>query len=278
MTIEDITETPPAALAGRTSSAAAKASDERLRIATESTSSAIASAHRNDDRPRTSLRPVLSGRPLELWEPTEKRTLRGHSRALGALTVPETADPTARIVAALRASGEAGEPVDPDGEHVAALVEFHRARNDADALAAARNEVLRQTARALTEDIAVMRRELLSAVAADLRDIAADAEQIAPALDGVATADEAITRGVVSAWKSRADIAARTLAAANCLHWARRRCDRGFAVDATGRPDAWPVGNDHRHTSAETWAVVDDILDRLKVTDAARRLMTGVDQ
>ena len=274
----NITETPPAALEGRTSSAAAKASDERLRIATESTSSAIASAHRNDDRPRPSLKAVVSGRALELWEPVIKRTLRGHSRALGALTVPETADPTARIVAALRASGEAGEPVDPDGEHVAVLVEFHQHRNDADALAAARNEVTRQTARALTDDIAGMRRELLSAVAQDLADVATDAEQIAPALDGVATADEAITKGVVSAWKSRSTLAARTLDGANCLHWVRRGCDRGFAVDATGRPDAWPVGNDHRHTSAETWEVVDDLLDRLEVTDAARRLMTGVDQ
>ncbi|WP_331436282.1 hypothetical protein RND64_20215 [Gordonia sp. w5E2] len=271
----NITETPPAALEGRTSSAAAKASDERLRIATESTSSAIASAHRNDDRPRPSLKAVVSGRALELWEPVIKRTLRGHQRALGALTVPESADPTARIVKEMRASGAAGEPVDPDGAHVAALTEFHRARNDADAMSAARHEVTRQTARALTDDIAGMRRELLSAVAADLRDVAADAEQIAPALDGVTTADEAITRGVVSAWKSRADIAERTLDVANALHWVRRRCDRGFIVDATSRPDAWPVGNDHRHTSAETWAVVDDILDRLEVTDAARRLMTG---
>lgn len=274
----NITETPPAALAPRTSTAARKASDTRMARETERLNDSIATLRRGEGRPRPSLRPALAGRALELWEPTEKRTLRGHSRALGALTVPETADPTARIVEAMRASGAAGEPVDPDGEHVAALVEFHRARNDADAMSAARHEVTRQTARALTADVAAMRRELLSAVAADLRDVAADAERIAPALDGVTTADEAITKGVVSAWKSRSTLAERTLDGANCLHWVRRRCDRGFAVDATGRPDAWPVGNDHRHTSAETWAVVDDILDRLEVTDAARRLMTGVDQ
>ncbi|WP_197502333.1 hypothetical protein, partial [Gordonia sp. 852002-10350_SCH5691597] len=212
----NITETPPAALAPRTSTAARKASDTRMARETERLNDSIATLRRGEGRPRPSLRPALAGRALELWEPTEKRTLRGHSRALGALTVPETADPTARIVEAMRASGAAGEPVDPDGEHVAALVEFHRARNDADAMSAARHEVTRQTARALTADVAAMRRELLSAVAADLRDVAADAERIAPALDGVTTADEAITKGVVSAWKSRSTLAERTLDGANC--------------------------------------------------------------
>ncbi|MGV9672318.1 hypothetical protein ACWDPV_17265 [Gordonia sp. NPDC003504] len=278
MTIDDITTTPPTFPdEPHRPTLAEQASDRRLQIETERMSESIAAARRGEDRPRPSLRPVLSGRAEELAAPVIKRALRGHQRAVGALTVPDTADPTARIVEAMRAAGEAGEPVDPDGAHVAALVDFHRRRTDADALAAARVEVGRQTSRALTADVRGMRRDLVSAVAADLADLAKLAEQVVEALDGATTAEDAIGKGqaAVSAWQTRDLVRDRTLAAACSLHWVRKRADRGFVVDATGRVDAWPTGNDDRHTSARTWEVVDEILERLDVSDAARALMTG---
>ena len=271
----NITETPPAALAPRTSTAARKASDTRMGRETDRLNQSISAIRKTEEQALASLRPVLSGRARDTWETEEKRTKRGHQRASGALAANTVVDPTAKAVEQMRAAGEAGEPVDADGALVAKLVAFHQAQTAADALAAARIECDRQAAAALTAAVHAMRRELVNAVAADLRDIATEAETVAAQLDGVDSADEAITRGVVSAWKSRADIAERTIEAAQSLHWVRRRADRGFIVDGAGRVDAWPLGNDERHSSARTWETLGDILTTLGTSDAARALMTG---
>lgn len=275
-------DTPPKL--GDTKTAAAQAaSDARLGREIDATNRAIGAARTAtgaDVERRPSLRAELSDRALDEWGPVAKKITRGDQRARGALTVPESADPTARIVAAMRAAGEAGEPVDPDGQHVAALTKYHRARTDADALAAARNEVTRQTTRALTDAVRDMRRDLVNAIAADLRDLASLAETVVESLDGATTADEAIAKGqnAVSAWQTRETVRERVVAVANSLHWVRRRADRGFIADATGRVDAWPPGNDERHTSAKTWESLDGILDQLGVSPAAVAIMLGGDR
>lgn len=270
--------TPPTFPDTPKTSAAQAASDTRLSREIDATNRAIGAARTaiGADAVRlASIKTVLSGRARALWEPVHKRTLRGDQRARGALTVPEAADPTSRIVAAMRAAGEAGEPVDPDGANVGVLVEFHRNRTDADALAAARNEVGRQTITALTDAVKDMRRDLFNAIAADLRDLAREAQSIADDLDGVETAEDAISHDAVSAWQARSAIRKQVVEVACALHWVRRRTDRGFVGDATGRVDAWPLGNDDRHTSAKTWEALDRILDQLKVSDAARAILTG---
>lgn len=259
---------------------AKKSSDARLQQATAETSRSIAAAQEATadalGRRRPTLKAVLAGRVAELWEPVQKRRLRGAERAESRADVRATADPTARVAAALREAGEGGEAVDPDGHLVGQVAEFARRSGDADAMAELRRTIRRQTAAALTEDVKAMTSELMAAVREDLADLAAEAEQVAEALDGVTTAEEAIAagQGAVSAWSKRADIGARTLAVAGALHWVRRRANRGFHVDRSGSPIGWFPGTDDTVTSRSTWDVLDVMLRDLGVSDAAAAIMT----
>lgn len=259
---------------------AKKSSDARLQQATTETSRSIAAAREATadalGRRRPTLKATLTGRAEEIWEPVQKRRVRGAERAESRADVRATADPTERVATALREQAEGGEAVDPDGLLVEQVAEFARRSGDADAMAELRRTIRRQTAVALSADLKEMSAELMAAVKDDLRDLAVEAEQIARALDGVTTAEAAIEKGTaaVSAWKTRAAVRDRTLAVAGALHWVRRRANRGFHVDRSGSPIGWFPGTDDTVTSRSTWDVLDVMLRDLGVSDAAAAIMT----
>ena len=134
-----------------------------------------------------------------------------------------------------------------------------------------------QVATDLTADVRDLEDDLLSAVRADLDDLAKLAEQVVEGLDGATTAEDAITKGqaAVSAWQTRDLVRERVITVACSLHWVRRAVKRGFAPDTTGRPDAWPPGTDDELVSSKTWAVIDATLDDMGISDAAIEIMTG---
>ncbi|OZC31215.1 hypothetical protein [Gordonia polyisoprenivorans] len=271
---------PPVALADPNDAIAKKSSDARLQQATAETSRSIAAAQEATadalGRRRPTLRAVLTGRAEELWEPVQKRRVRGAERAESRADVRATADPTDRVAAALREQAEGGAAVDPDGDLVEQVAEYARRSSDADSMAELRRTIRRQTAAALTEDVKAMTSELMAAVRQDLADLAAEAEQIARALDGVDTAEQAIAAGTAAttAWSKKADVCERTLSTAGALHWVRRRGNRGFIVDRSGSPIGWFPGTDDAVTSRSTWDVLDVMLRDLGVSDAAAAIMT----
>lgn len=271
---------PPVVRADPNDAIAKRSSDARLQQATTETSRSIAAAREATadalGRRRPTLRAVLTGRAEELWEPVQKRRVRGAERAESRADVRATADPTDRVAAALREQAEGGAAVDPDGDLVEQVAEYARRSSDADSMAELRRTIRRQTAEDLTGDVKQMTSELLAAVKDDLRDLAVEAEQIARALDGVTTAEAAIEKGsaAVTAWKTRAAVRDRTLAVAGALHWIRRRHTRGFHVDRSGSPVGWFPGTDDTVTSRSSWDVFDVMLRDLGVSDAAAAIMT----
>ncbi|MGW0036169.1 hypothetical protein [Gordonia sp. NPDC003376] len=253
----------------------AQASDDYMQRTVTATRIATEAAHANQPKRRPQLSAKLSGRAGELWTPHHRRTMRGFQRVMGRLTVEEITDPTPRIIANLRAQGEAGEAL--DDTQVAAIADYHRRRLDEDAMAIARRELRTQVAADLTADVRDLEDDLLSAVRADLEDLAKLAEQVVEGLDGVDSAEAAITRGdaAVSAWSTRGLVRERVITVACSLHWVRRAVKRGFAPDTTGRPDAWPPGTDDELVSSATWSIIDATLDDMGVSDAAIEIMTG---
>ena len=273
----NITETPPAALAGHTSTAAQRASDERMARETDRLTQSIDAINREKNKAR---RPALvgyplAGRPAELWGPIAEREITAYQRLVGGLEkAPEAGENVDAIIAELLDAGRrrVAQPADA-AERLAAIE--HR-----DALAeASRAAILRAgavVAHGLTKLAKENKRDILAAAAADIADLAKQAEAVATKLGDVTDADGAIGKGVVGAWKDRARIREDMAALAGSLHVARQITTSGYEFVGFGRVPT--LRRDSAVLPSSTWAVVDDILDRLEVTDAARALMTGVEK
>lgn len=246
------------------------------KYARESTLSAqAAQAMRPPTRPH--LKAEASGRVAELWEPIRAREVGAFTRVRSRLDGTREAGQTREaILTAALESGRKREAIPEDlGEQLARVErrdELTKANRAGLQLAGS------MTASRLTHLAEDHKRELYDAVQADLRDVVAEAHQLARALEGIDSADVAIRRGesATIAWGARDGLRERFLAVASSARFVHRATADGFAFQlAGGSPDALgKAGLDTERISA-TWELIDQWIEDLNATDAATDLLVG---
>ncbi|KXO95211.1 Uncharacterised protein (plasmid) [Tsukamurella tyrosinosolvens] len=246
------------------------------KIAQETNFSAqAAQAQRPPTRPH--LKAVASGRVAELWEPIRAREVGAFSRVRSRLDGTREAGQTREaILTAALESGRKREAIPEDlGEQLArveqrdALTEANRA-----GLQLAGSMVADRLTR-LAQD---QKRDLFAAVQADLREVVAQAHQLARALEGITDAETAIRRGesAVIAWGAREGLRERFLTVAASARFVHRACADGFQyVLAGGSPDQLGKAGLDTERISSTWELLDQWIEDLNATDAATDLLVG---
>lgn len=261
----------------RNAETAAANADARMAQITRETSISAQAAQAQRPPTRPHLKAVASGRVAELWEPIRAREVgaftRVRSRLDGTHEIGQTRE--AILTAALE-SGRKREAIPEDlGEQLARV-------EQRDALTEASRAGLQlagsMTAHRLTNLALDHKKDMFAAVQADLREVVAEAHQLARALEGIDSADVAIRRGEAAtiAWGARDGLRERFLVVAASARFVHRATADGFAFQlAGGSPDQLAKSGLETERVSATWELLDSWLEDLNATDAATDLLVG---
>lgn len=246
------------------------------KIAAETNLSAqAAQATRPPSRPH--LKATASGRVAEQWNQLVQPELDGFSRVSARFDGTREAGQTREaLLAAALAAGRKHEKIPEDLADQLAAVE--RRDELTKASRAGLHLAGSMVADRLTRLAQDHKRELYAAVQADLREVVAEAHQLARALEGIDSADVAIRRGesATIAWGARDGLRERFLTVAASARFVHRATADGFAyVLAGGSPDALAKSGLETERISATWELIDSWLEDLNATDAATDLLVG---